>query len=114
MIKFGGMPPELREKLIQTGGAGALILRLKREKAGLFQKDVAERMGCSTSTVTGYEINRRRPSQASLARWMKALRVEGHLWTLIMNAYGYLTDVERAKMASTAAERLEQYAEEDA
>jgi hypothetical protein len=45
---------------------------------------------------------------------MKALRVEGHLWTLIMNAYGYLTDVERAKMASTAAERLEQYAEEDA
>lgn len=43
-------------------------MRARRLELGLLQKDVAERIGASTASLTNWEVNRRKPAVGFLPR----------------------------------------------
>lgn len=50
-------------------------LKELREKAGLTQKELAEQVGLSSTTITGYEKGNREPDLFKLIKIAKALKV---------------------------------------
>jgi transcriptional regulator with XRE-family HTH domain len=53
----------------------AYTIRTARRKAGMSQKDLADRMGTSTQAVTKWEIGENRPSHLSFSRLSRALGI---------------------------------------
>jgi hypothetical protein len=56
----------------QASSTGAALLQLARLKAGLTQRELAERAGVPTTMISAYERGKRQPTVETLLRLLRA------------------------------------------
>jgi transcriptional regulator with XRE-family HTH domain len=66
-------------------------LRAARSRAGLSQRELAERAGVSPETIRGYEAGRRRPNRDRLSALLSSLECTAYETNEILEAAGLLT-----------------------
>lgn len=81
------------------------LLRAARERAGLTQRELAERAGVAQSVVSAYESGRRQPALPTLARLVEA---SGHDLQLTLAPHG----TSRAPLAGTLGRRVQRHRDE--
>lgn len=62
-------------------------LKNVRERAGLEQKDLAERVGVTKSAISGWESGYRRPSATNLARLLTVDILQENERDILLHAY---------------------------
>lgn len=91
--------------------AGSLILSA-RLKAGLTQRELADRLGVSQPTVAAYESGRRQPTLPTLMRWLTAAGFDLHMALVPLDDHDRVLDSLERLRSPEDQERWRRYQNE--
>jgi uncharacterized protein len=85
------------------------LLQLARLKAGMSQRELAERAGVAVTTISAYERNQRQPTLATLLRLLRAAGFDLRLHLVAYDPHDeMLADLEARRPESERRERERQ------